>query len=93
MLGTFNNCASGPTPWGTYLTCEENWSDYFANNGQLSEDDKRYGIKEATDAGYRWAEVDFRFDRQINPNEPHRFGWVVEIDPFDPRRSQSNVLR
>ena len=84
VLGTFNNCASGPTPWGTYLTCEENWSDYFANNGQLSEDDKRYGIK-ATDAGYRWAEVDFRFDRQINPNEPHRFGWVVEIDPFDPK--------
>lgn len=83
VLGTFNNCANGQTPWGTYLTCEENWSDYFANNGTLSEDDRRYGIKEK-DSGYRWSEIDFRFDRQITPNEPHRFGWVVEIDPFDP---------
>ena len=82
VLGTLNNCANGQTPWGTYLTCEENWSDYFANNGELSADDKRYGIK-ATDAGYKWSETDFRFDRQITPNEAHRFGWVVEIDPFD----------
>ncbi len=84
VLGTLNNCANGFTPWGTYLTCEENWSDFFANNGTPTEDDKRHGIK-ATDAGYRWPEHDFRFDRQIAPNEPHRFGWVVEIDPYDPR--------
>lgn len=82
VLGTFNNCANGQTPWGTYLTCEENWSDFFANNGTLTEDDKRYGIK-AQDAGYRWSERDFRFDRQVTPNEPYRFGWVVEIDPYD----------
>ena len=54
VLGTLNNCANGQTPWGTYLTCEENWSDYFANNGELSADDKRYGIK-ATDTGYKWS--------------------------------------
>ncbi len=85
ILGTFNNCANGQTPWGTYLTCEENWDGYFINNsGSLNANEKRYGIS-ATGAGYDWAVEDFRFDLQLNPNEANRFGWVVEIDPFDPK--------
>ena len=86
VLGTLNNCANGHTPWGTYLTCEENWSFYFVNSsGKLSELEKRYGI---TQQGlrYRWHEFDDRFDGAKHPNEVHRFGWVVEIDPFDPSR-------
>jgi len=97
VLGTLNNCASGRTPWGTYLTCEENWNGYFANpTGDVEsvpgEDQKleilagqsRYGITQEG-VGYRWHEVDARFRADLNPNEPHRFGYVVEIDPFNRR--------
>src|SRR5262249_43006137 len=44
----------------------------------------RYGIS-ARGAGYRWHEFDTRFDAAAHPHEPNRFGWVVEIDPFDPK--------
>ncbi len=84
VLGTVNNCAHGYTPWGTYLTCEENWDAYFANTGKLTPDHVRNGIT-AAGRGYRWHEFDERFDAGKHPNEPHRFGWVVEMDPYDPQ--------
>ncbi len=84
VLGTFANCAHGFTPWGTYLTCEENWHGYFHQTNAASTHEKRYGIA-ARPRGYRWWEFDARFDTAKNPNEPNRFGWVVEIDPFDPQ--------
>ena len=84
VLGTFANCAHGFTPWGTYLTCEENWHGYFNQPQPPSPHEKRYGIA-ARNGGYRWWEFDTRFDAGKNPNEPNRFGWVVEIDPFDPQ--------
>ncbi|MCE9638542.1 MAG: PhoX family phosphatase [Betaproteobacteria bacterium] len=83
VLGTINNCASGYTPWGTYLICEENWNGYFVNAGTIPPEQRRYGVT-ARGAGYRWHEFDPRFDAAANPNEPNRFGWVVEIDPFEP---------
>jgi secreted PhoX family phosphatase len=83
-LGTVNNCANGFTPWGTYLTCEENFNGYFVNRSTpIPANQARYGIT-ATGSGYRWHEFDRRFDAAAHPNEPNRFGWVVEIDPFDP---------
>jgi len=88
VLGTFNNCANGETPWGTYLTCEENFNGYFASSDTASDAGldkhrKRYGLKNK-DRGYQWYKFDQRFDMSKEPNEPHRFGWVVEIDPRDP---------
>ena len=83
VLGTLNNCASGKTPWGTYLSGEENFMGYFSGGDALSEHEKRWGMRK-NGWGYRWHEHDERFDAVKNPNEPNRFGWVVEMDPLDP---------
>ena len=83
-LGTINNCAGGVTPWGTYVTAEENFHGYFI--GELpadhreAENYKRYGVPEGV---YQWANFYDRFDVSKEPNEPNRFGWIVEIDPMD----------
>lgn len=85
-LGTFNNCGSGRTPWGTYLTCEENFNGYFGATDEaaaLPEDYARYGIR-AEGRGYDYHKYDARFDVSKNPGEPRRAGYVVEIDPADP---------
>ena len=85
-LGTLNNCAAGQTPWGTFLTCEENWNGYFATGDKPGADEARYGMT-AKGFGYRWHEFDERFNAVKHPNEANRFGWVVEIDPQDPTQT------
>ncbi len=82
VLGTIGNCASGKTPWGTYLSGEENFQNYFSAADTPTAHERRWGIRKAT--SYRWPEFDPRFDTVRNPNEPNRFGWVVEVDPMDP---------
>jgi secreted PhoX family phosphatase len=85
VIGTINNCAGGVTPWGTYIMAEENFHGYFG--GKLPEGHaetanyKRYGVPEGT---YQWSNFYDRFDLSKEPNEPNRFGWIVEVDPFDP---------
>ncbi|GAA3974092.1 PhoX family phosphatase [Actinomadura viridis] len=86
-MGTLNNCSNGYTPWGTYLACEENWNGYFGTGNaswKPTAEQARYGVV-AEGFGYRWHAADPRFDVAVNPNELNRFGWVVEIDPFDPK--------
>lgn len=92
-LGTVNNCANGETPWGTYLTCEENFNGYFgATNNQNtwipSEAQQRYGFS-ADGFGYGWHQFDRRFDLSDVDygNEENRFGWIVEIDPMDAKQT------
>ncbi|MEQ6903345.1 PhoX family phosphatase [Nocardioides sp. YIM 152588] len=96
VKGTFNNCAGGLTPWGTILSGEENFNQYFNTPGELPagptlEDGtelttsySRYGIGQNAGDPRKWYSVDDRFDLEKQPNEPHRFGWVVEVDPMDP---------
>jgi secreted PhoX family phosphatase len=92
VRGMFANCANGRTPWGTYLTCEENVDDYFGgmrtwfdstNDAALREAHRRFPARE--NSYYGWELVDPRFDMRVEPHEGLRFGWVVEIDPYDPK--------
>ncbi|CCH35658.1 PhoX family phosphatase [Actinosynnema sp. NPDC047251] len=82
VLGTLNNCAGGVTPWGTILSGEENFNQYFANAG-TDPRRARYGITPGTTTR-KWERFDDRFDLAREPNEVNRFGWVVELDPDDP---------
>lgn len=95
--GTINNCAHGVTPWNTYLTCEENWAGYFVNKGERNKEQLRYGVR-TTNGRYSWELADngadeyIRFDVTTSDgsatddyrNEANTFGWIVEVDPFNP---------
>ncbi len=100
-FGTLNDCAGGTTPWGTTLHGEENFDGYFGASGPLPESSapathySRYDVVppekagEKRTSGRRWEEVEVdglrRFDLAVEPNEFHRFGWIVEVDPYDPQ--------
>lgn len=95
-LGTFGNCAGGETPWGTYLTAEENIQDYFGNLADLRarkdvdpfivEAHQRFRMWDNASL-YGWEVTDPRFDLAQEPCEAFRCGWIVEIDPRDPQRA------
>lgn len=96
--GTLNNCAHGVTPWDTYMTAEENWAGYFVNaSGEMPREQDRYGVSDEA-SRYGWdmaaggADDYVRFNlaptgasaAEDYRNEASTFGWMVEIDPFDP---------
>ncbi|MEU6995849.1 PhoX family protein [Streptomyces sp. NPDC046465] len=88
VLGTLNNCSGGTTPWGTTLHGEENFNQYFGNAEKVTDPTtaarlKRYGVTGAA-SERKWERFDRRFDLAQEPNEANRFGWVVELDPYDP---------
>ena len=88
VLGTQNNCAGGVTPWGTILSGEENFNQYFANATPVTDPVAKAGSPATASPAARrerkWERFDKRFDLAQEPNEANRFGWIVEIDPLDP---------
>jgi len=93
VIGTINNCAGGMTPWGTYLMAEENFHGYFWTDVVDGEGDpdvsaqpeaasmKRYGVP---GRWYAWGQYHDRFNIDKEPNEPNKFGYIVEVDPRNP---------
>jgi uncharacterized protein len=81
VLGMINNCSGGKTPWGTWLSGEENFNGYFWAEGEVTPALKRYGLPRNR---YSWGKFYNRFNLEKEPNEVNRFGWVVEIDPQNP---------
>lgn len=93
VIGTVNNCAGGMTPWGTYLMAEENFHGYFWTDRtdadgkpdllghRDAKSKKRYGVP---GRWYAWGKFHDRWNIDIEPNEPNRWGWIVEVDPRNP---------
>lgn len=88
VKGSLNNCAGGRTPWGTVLSCEENFDQYFANFDKAADSrSKQLSLRlpaEGAETERKWERYDKRFDVSEEPNEYNRFGYVIEIDPYDP---------
>lgn len=95
-LGTLANCAGGITPWGTWLMPEENFHLYFLPPGESRSGRQPPTLDERETASRRrydipgsrnvagWGHYVDRFDLAREPNEPNRYGWIVEVDPLEP---------
>lgn len=70
VIGTHSNCSGGITPWKTFLTCEENYDQFY---GETKYDDDNTSTHKPS--WYGW-------ERFYN-YPPEHYGWVVEVSPKD----------
>ena len=85
VLGTLANCSGGVTPWGTVLSGEENFPWYFSGEPPEAEAVNFKRLELGGHSKYHWEKFHSRFDIDKEPNEANRFGWVTEINPYDPK--------
>ena len=84
VIGTVADCAGGITPWGTWLMAEEHFNNYFTGRLEGGPEARNHADHGIPSDFYHWAEVEPRWNVEVEPHEPNRFGWIVEVDPFDP---------
>ena len=89
VLGTIGNCSGGLTPWGTMISGEENFNGYFTGASTVTDSTakerlERYSFDDEDDF-HQWGRYETRFDLAKEPNEANRFGYVVEVNPHDPK--------
>ena len=71
--GSLGNCSGGVTPWGTALSCEENFDGYGTN------------VAKDNPNGYGWHQYGGQpEDAEYEFKTFKKYGWVCEHDPYDP---------
>jgi len=115
VRGSLANCSGGTTPWGTALSCEENYQDYASTGGnfgygwtgpsapnskpttddegnqtapppasKLDTDDYYNGDGTAASPPTPGQDFGPQSDDPDTLRGPAKYGWVVEVDPYDP---------
>ena len=79
IIGTFQNCAGGTTPWGTVLSAEENFQDQvpeavMADGSSFPPQEKLFSINDD----------ELKGQANIFGLAGNKYGWMVEIDPANP---------
>lgn len=79
VIGTHSNCSGGITPWGTVLTCEENYDQFFGETAYDENDTPSH-----RKSGLGWEDF-YNYP-------PEHYGWVVEVDPLTAKAKKHIAL-